>query len=86
MNGPRKLETAGPIASQLKTLRSVTLSCASRPTWRCRAMMAAPEAPPLSSAARHSTGYMGKITASPAPRLAATTLMASGRLSPWRSA
>ena len=35
---------AGPMASQLNTLRNWALSCALRPTWRCRAMMAVPEA------------------------------------------
>ena len=72
-NGPMKLETAGPMASQLNTCRSWVESCAARPTWRCRAMVAAPVAPPVNSAARHSTGKMGKASASAAPAAAATT-------------
>ena len=49
-------------------------------------MMAAPDAPPVNNAARHSTGNTGNTSASPAPREAIATEYATGRLSPWRSA
>ncbi|AEG93556.1 Hypothetical protein Rta_24580 [Ramlibacter tataouinensis TTB310] len=55
-NGPRKLETAGPIASQENTWRSRVASPAARPTCRCRAIEAAPVAPPVIRALAQSTG------------------------------
>ena len=77
---------AGPMASHENTCLSWVGLAAARPTWRCMAMDAAPVAPPVNKALRHSTGNTGKSTARPAPALAATTLMAIGRFRPWRSA
>ncbi|CAM3905144.1 hypothetical protein ACAN107058_19490 [Paracidovorax anthurii] len=81
-----KFDTAGPMASQLNTRRSCVESCAARPTWRCSAIIAAPEAPPVMSAARHSTGKAGHSTAPPAPTHATATAHPTGRLRPCRSA
>ena len=85
-NGPMKLDTAGPMASQLNTWRNWVVSCAARPTWRCSAMMARPVAPPVIRAERHITENTGKISESPAPAHAMTTAMPTGRLRPCRSA
>ncbi len=85
-NGPMKLDTAGPIASHENTCLSWVGFSAARPTCRCRAMDAAPVAPPVSSALTQSTGNTGHTTARPAPRVAAMMEMPIGRLSPWRSA
>ena len=84
--GPRKLENAGPMESQLNTCRSCTGPLAARPTCRCKAITAVPVAPPVNSADRHNTGNTGKATAAPAPVIAASTLYLTGRFSPWRSA
>ena len=71
---------AGPMASQENTCLSWVGLSAARPTWRCSAIEAAPVAPPVSKALRHSTGNTGKATASPAPAVAAITLKPTGRL------
>ncbi len=84
--GPTKLATAGAMASQLNTRLSCIALVAERPTWRCRAMTVAPVAPPVSSAAMHITGKVGKTSARPAPADAAITDSHSGRLNPCRSA
>jgi hypothetical protein len=81
-----KLDTAGPIASQLNMrLRSVE-PCAARPTCRCNAMEAAPVDPPVTSAATHITANTGAATASEAASTDAITASPTGRRSPWRSA
>ena len=45
-----------------------------------------PVAPPVSSAARQSTGSTGNAAASAAPVVAAPTAICSGSRKPWRSA
>ena len=68
-----KLDTAGPMDSQLNTCLSSVASCTARPAWRCTAIVAAPAAAPVISAATHSTGKVGNTTASPAPTQATAT-------------
>ena len=81
-----KFEMAGPMANQLKACLSSVMPWARRPTWRCKAITAAPVAPPVNKALMHSTGKVGQITAKPVPTLPSTTLQPTGRLRPWRSA
>lgn len=85
-SGPRKLEIEGPTAIQLNTWRSSVASWASRPTWRCSAIMAIPLAAPQAVAERHSTQNAGQATASMAPALATATATRTGWRKPCRSA
>ena len=84
--GPKKLETDGAMASQLKICLSCVLSFPILPTCRCRAITAQPVAPPQSSAVTHNTGKTGQMAAIPTPRTVTPTLNATGRWRLWRSA
>ncbi|MCY1371659.1 hypothetical protein D9M69_588130 [compost metagenome] len=76
----------GPMAIQLNTCLSSVALFARRPTCRCSAIMASPVAAPQVSAVTHSTPNTGKATAAAAPADAMPTAMATGFLSPRRSA